>query len=292
MSKIRKAVIPAAGAGLNFLPATKATAKEMLPIVDKPVMQFVVEEALESGIEELIIITGRHKRSIEDHFDANFELEQNLRAKEKNDLLKIAQDTTLDNIFYVRQPSPLGLGDAVLRAKEFINDEPFAVLLADNIMESEVSITKQLINTYEQHETSLIAIQESSEVEDLSSYGVVDVGEEQEKGLFTFDDIVEKPEPEDLHGNYATIGRYILEPEIFTYLETQEPGVDNQIQLTDAIERMNKDKEAYAYLFDGKRYDVGDLEGYMEANILFGLDHPETEAELRDYILDYADKNK
>ncbi len=292
MAKITKAVIPAAGAGLNFLPATKATAKEMLPIVDKPIMQFVVEEALASGVEEIIIITGRHKRSIEDHFDANFELEQNLRAKEKKELLKIARDTTLDNIFYVRQPYPAGLGDAVLRAQEFINDEPFAVLLADNIMESEVPITKQLIDSYEKHETSLIAVQESAEVEDLSSYGVVDVEGEKEEGIFTFNDIVEKPEPEDLRGNYATIGRYIFEPEIFDYLETQEPGVDDQIQLTDAIERMNQDKETYAYLFDGKRYDVGDLEGYMEANILFGLNHPETDDELREYILDYANKNK
>lgn len=292
MAKITKAVIPVAGLGLNFLPTTKATAKEMLPIVDKPIMQFVVEEALASGIEEFVIVTGRHKRSIEDHFDANFDLEQNLLAKKKDDLYQKATETTLDNVYYVRQPYPKGLGDAVLQAKEFIGNEPFVVLLADNIMPSEIPITRQLIEEFDQVDASVIAVQESHEVEDLSSYGVVDVKEKINERLYAVNKIVEKPDPDKIEGSYVSTGRYVLTPEIFDFLESQEPDEDGQIQLSEAISRLNEKEPVYAYQFDGERYDVGDIEGYLEANILYGLKHPETADEFKDYLIKLADKLK
>lgn len=292
MAKITKAVIPVAGLGLNFLPTTKATAKEMLPIVDKPIMQFVVEEALASGIEEFVIVTGRHKRSIEDHFDANFDLEQNLLAKQKDELYQKATETTLDNVYYVRQPYPRGLGDAVLQAQEFVGNEPFVVLLADNIMPSELPITQQLIEQFDKVDASVISVQESDEVEDLSSYGVVDVKEEISERLHTVNKIVEKPEQDKIEGSYASTGRYVLTPAIFDFLESQEPDADGQIQLSEAISRLNQKEPVYAYQFEGERYDVGDVEGYLEANILYGLKHPETADEFKDYLIDLAEKLK
>lgn len=292
MAKITKAVIPVAGLGLNFLPTTKATAKEMLPIVDKPIMQFVVEEAIASGIEEFVIVTGRHKRSIEDHFDANFDLEQNLLAKQKDELYQKATETTLDNVYYVRQAYPRGLGDAVLQAREFVGNEPFVVLLADNIMPSEIPITRQLIEQFDKVDSSVISIQESHQVEDLSSYGVVDVKEEISERLHTINKIVEKPEPGKIEGSYASTGRYVLTPEIFDFLESQEPDDDGQVQLSEAISRLNQKEPVYAYHFEGERYDVGDVEGYLEANILYGLKHPETAEEFKDYLITLAEKLK
>lgn len=285
---IKKAVIPAAGLGLNFLPTTKATAKEMLPIVDKPVMQFVVEEAEAAGIEEFIIVTGRHKRSIEDHFDANFELEENLAAKGKKDLLKVANETTKDNIYYVRQPSPKGVGDAVLSAKEFVANEPFVVLLADNIMLSDEPVTKQIIDKFDELDSPIVAVQKTDEVEKLASFGVVDIGEEVSDKTYTMDSFVEKPDLDSIQGSYASIGRYVLTPEIFNYLETQEPGKNGQVQLTDAIARMNERVPVYAYDYDGERYDVGDVMGYLEANILSGLNHPDTAEDFKTYLKDLA----
>lgn len=292
MAKITKAVIPVAGLGLNFLPTTKATAKEMLPIVDKPIMQFVVEEAIASGIEEFVIVTGRHKRSIEDHFDANFDLEQNLLSKQKDELYQKATETTLDNVYYVRQAYPKGLGDAVLQAREFIGNEPFVVLLADNIMPSDIPITRQLIEQFDKVDASVIAIQESDQVEDLSSYGVVDVKEEISERLHTINKIVEKPEPSEIEGSYASTGRYVLTPEIFDFLESQEPDANGQVQLSEAISRLNQKEPVYAYQFEGERYDVGDVEGYLEANILYGLKHPETAEKFKDYLINLAEKLK
>lgn len=285
---IRKAVIPAAGLGLNFLPTTKATAKEMLPIVDKPIMQYVIEEAEASGIEEFIIITGRHKRSIEDHFDANFELEDNLATKGKNDLLKIATETTMNNIYYVRQAHPKGVGDAVLAAKEFVANEPFVVLLADNIMLSDEPMTKQIIAKFEELDSSIVAVQQTEEIEKLSSFGVVEVGEKVSDKTYSMDSFVEKPAVSDIKGTFASIGRYVLTPDIFNYLETQEAGKNGQVQLTDAIARMNERMPVYAYDYVGERYDVGDVKGYLEANILAGLHHPETSDEFKVYLKELA----
>lgn len=292
MSKIRKAIIPVAGLGLNFLPTTKATAKEMLPIVDKPIMQFVVEEALASGIEEFIIVTGRHKRSIEDHFDANFDLEQNLKAKGKDRLYEIATGTTLDHVYYVRQPYPKGLGDAVYQAKEFVSNEPFVVLLADNIMRSETPLTKQLLDAFDEVDGPLVAVQQSNQIEELSSYGVVDIDENIQDNIHRISSFVEKPEEDQIEGSYASIGRYVLTPEVFDYLENQAPDSQGQIQLTDAIARMIDDQPIYAYDFEGERYDVGDVQGFLEANILCGLTHPETADEFKPYLIDLAEKLK
>lgn len=289
---IKKAIIPVAGLGLNFLPTTKATAKEMLPIVDKPIMQFVVEEALASGIEEFIIVTGRHKRSIEDHFDANFDLEQNLKAKGKDRLYEVATQTNLDHVYYVRQAYPRGLADAVYQAKEFVSNEPFVVLLADNIMQSEVPLTRQLLDAFEDLDGPLVAVQASHEVEELSSYGVVDIDEEVRPGIHTISSFVEKPKEDQIEGSYASIGRYVLTPEIFDYIETQEADRHGQVQLTDAVARMMADQPVYAYEFVGERYDVGDVEGFLEANILRGLTHEETAVDFQAYLKSMAHQLK
>ncbi|MGB3159712.1 MAG: UTP--glucose-1-phosphate uridylyltransferase GalU [Carnobacterium sp.] len=284
MQKVRKAVIPAAGLGTRFLPATKAMAKEMLPIVDKPTIQFIVEEAIESGIEEILVVTGRSKRSIEDHFDSNFELEKNLNDKEKWDLLKLVESTTKIKLHFIRQSYPKGLGDAVLHAKSFIGNEPFIVLLGDDMMKDEIPLTKQLINRYEETGLSVLATMRVPH-EDTSKYGIVDPAKKLAEGLYEVNQFVEKPKAEDAPSDLAIIGRYLLTPEIFEMLEKQEPGAGNEVQLTDAIEALNKTQKVLAHEYKGIRYDVGDKFGYMTTSIEYGLEHPEVKANLKEYLI-------
>jgi UTP--glucose-1-phosphate uridylyltransferase len=283
IKKVRKAVIPAAGLGTRFLPATKALAKEMLPIVDTPTIQFIVEEAIKSGIEDIVIVDGKSKRSIEDHFDSNPELEDNLSAKGKDKLLKLVRDTTDLNIYFIRQSYPRGLGDAVLTAKSFIGDEPFVVMLGDDLMTDDVPLTKQLIERYKQTGESQVAVM-PVEHENVSEYGVIDPKEEIAEGLFKVKGFVEKPNPADAPSDLAIIGRYLFTPEILTELENTAPGKGNEVQLTDAIETLNKKQNVYAHVFNGKRYDIGSKIGFLETNIEFGLKHPETSVELKKYL--------
>lgn len=289
MRKVRKAVIPAAGLGTRFLPATKALAKEMLPIVDKPTIQFIVEEALKSGIEDILVITGKSKRSIEDHFDSNFELEYNLEHKGKTDLLKLVNDTTAINLHFIRQSHPRGLGDAVLQAKAFVGNEPFVVMLGDDLMDinndKAVPLTKQLINDYETTHASTIAVMPVPH-EEVSSYGVIAPQGEGIDGLYSVETFVEKPAPEDAPSDLAIIGRYLLTPEIFNILETQEPGAGNEIQLTDAIDTLNKTQRVFARQFNGDRYDVGDKFGFMKTSIDYALQHPQIKDSMKQYLID------
>lgn len=289
MRKVRKAVIPAAGLGTRFLPATKALAKEMLPIVDKPTIQFIVEETLKSGIEDILVVTGKSKRSIEDHFDSNFELEYNLEHKGKTDLLKLVNDTTAINLHFIRQSHPRGLGDAVLQAKAFVGNEPFVVMLGDDLMDinnnNAVPLTKQLINDYETTHASTIAVMPVPH-EEVSSYGVIAPQGEGIDGLYSVETFVEKPAPEDAPSDLAIIGRYLLTPEIFNILETQEPGAGNEIQLTDAIDTLNKTQRVFARQFNGDRYDVGDKFGFMKTSIDYALQHPQIKDSMKQYLID------
>ncbi len=289
MAKVRKAVIPAAGLGTRFLPATKAMAKEMLPIVDKPTIQFIVEEALKSGIEDILIVTGKSKRPIEDHFDSNIELESNLKEKGKTGLLKLVEDTTNIgiNLFFVRQSYPKGLGDAVLHAKAFVGNDPFVVMLGDDLMDSPVPLTKQLINGYEKTHASNIAVMEVPQ-EETSKYGIIDPESHVGDNMYSVKKFVEKPDPKEAPSNLAIIGRYLLTPEIFELLEKQEPGAGGEIQLTDAIDKLNQTQRVFATEFKGQRYDVGDKFGYMKTSIQYGLTHPEVKDRLRDYIKELA----
>lgn len=285
--KVRKAVIPAAGLGTRFLPATKAMAKEMLPIVDKPTIQFIVEEALKSGIEDILIVTGKGKRPIEDHFDANIELETNLREKGKNDLLKLVEETTDVNLHFIRQSHPKGLGHAVLQAKAFVGNEPFLVMLGDDLMEDKVPLSKQLMDDYERTHASTIAVMEVDH-EDTSKYGIINPGNQVVAGLYNVKNFVEKPQPSEAPSNLAIIGRYLLTPEIFDILENQKPGAGNEIQLTDAIDTLNQTQRVFAREFKGTRYDVGDKFGFLQTSIQYGLTHPEVQEPLRQYIIDLA----
>lgn len=284
MKKVRKAVIPAAGLGTRFLPATKAIAKEMLPIVDKPTIQFIVEEALKSGIEDILIVTGKGKRPIEDHFDSNVELEQNLSSKGKTELLALVEETTGINLHFIRQKHPLGLGHAVLCAKAFVGDEPFVVMLGDDIMQDKVPLTKQLINDYEKTNASTLAVMKVPH-EETSKYGIINPISQVEPGLYDVKNFVEKPNPDDAPSDLAIIGRYLLRPEIFEILENQKPGAGGEIQLTDAIDTLNNYQRVFAHEFTGKRYDVGDKLGMLEANIEYGLQHPEIKVGLKEYLL-------
>ena len=289
MSHVRKAVIPAAGMGTRFLPATKALAKEMLPIVDKPTIQFIVEEAVKSGIEDVLIITAQNKRSIEDHFDANVELENHLEAVGKTKLLKILHDQPKVNLFFVRQSYPLGLGHAVLQAKAFVGDEPFVVMLGDDIAQSEVPLTKQLIDVYDKTGASNLAVMEVPH-DETDKYGVIDPEVELEDGVYNVREFVEKPKPEDAPSNLAIIGRYLLTPQIFNILENQKAGAGGEIQLTDAIDELNKTQRVFAKRFDGKRYDVGSKIGFMEMSMDYGLEHPEIKDEMTDMIIELGKK--
>ena len=285
--KVRKAVIPAAGLGTRFLPATKAMAKEMLPIVDKPTIQFIVEEALKSGIEDILIVTGKAKRPIEDHFDSNIELETNLREKGKDDLLKLVEETTDVNLHFIRQSHPKGLGHAVLQAKAFVGNEPFLVMLGDDLMEDKVPLSKQLMDDYERTHASTIAVMEVNH-EDTSKYGIINPGNQVVDGLYNVKNFVEKPQPSEAPSNLAIIGRYLLTPEIFEILENQKPGAGNEIQLTDAIDTLNQTQRVFAREFKGTRYDVGDKFGFLKTSIKYGLTHPEVKDSLRQYIIDLA----
>ena len=292
MKQVRKAIIPAAGLGTRFLPATKALAKEMLPIVDKPTIQFIVEEARKSGIEDIVVVDGKNKRSIEDHFDSNPELEDNLRDKHKDEMLKLVQETTDINIYFIRQSHPRGLGDAVLTARDFIGDEPFVVMLGDdlnNINGDAEPLTKELINSYEETGASTLAVMRVPH-EDTAKYGVINPSKEVMPGLYNVTSFVEKPEPKDAPSDLAIIGRYVFTPEIFDVLAKTKPGKGNEIQLTDAINTLNTTQRVFAHEYKGHRYDVGNKFGWIETNIEYGLKHPETKDELREYIKDLGVK--
>ncbi|WP_410503001.1 UTP--glucose-1-phosphate uridylyltransferase GalU [Exiguobacterium acetylicum] len=283
MKKITKAIIPAAGLGTRFLPATKAMPKEMLPILDKPTIQYIVEEAAKAGIEDIIIVTGKHKRAIEDHFDNQKELEITLENSGKTELLeKVQFSTNLANIFYVRQKEQKGLGHAILTAKQFIGNEPFAVLLGDDIVESDDPAIKQLMDVYEQTERSVIGVQEVRP-EDTHRYGIIDPVSQNGR-LYDVKKFVEKPAPGTAPSNLAIMGRYVLTPDIFDYLANQGEGAGGEIQLTDAIERLNADSQVFAYDFEGNRYDVGEKLGFVKTTIEYALKDEEMRDELKAFI--------
>jgi UTP--glucose-1-phosphate uridylyltransferase len=284
--KVKKAVIPAAGFGTRILPATKAQPKEMLVIVDKPSLQYIVEELVDSGIEDIIIITGRNKNSIEDHFDYSYEIEETLKNEKKNQLLeKIQHISSMANIFYVRQNHPLGLGHAILKAKPFIGDEPFIVALGDDIVYNpEYPVAKQLIDVYNKYGVSIVGCQEVSK-KDVSKYGIVKPIKSLDENTNIIDDFIEKPAIKDAPSLFACLGRYLLNGKIFKYLENGKIGKDGEIQLTDAILDMLKDGEqVISYNFTGKRYDIGNKIGLLKANIEFGLNNKETRADLIEYF--------
>ncbi|WP_226639548.1 UTP--glucose-1-phosphate uridylyltransferase GalU [Priestia flexa] len=278
MKKVRKAIIPAAGLGTRFLPATKAMPKEMLPIVDKPTIQYIVEEAIESGIEDIIIVTGKGKRAIEDHFDYAPELENNLIEKEKFELLeKVRQSSNVD-IHYIRQKEPKGLGHAVWCARNFIGNEPFAVLLGDDIVQAETPSLRQLMNEYENTLSSVIGVQTVGD-DQTHRYGIVDpISNEGRR--YQVNTFVEKPAPGTAPSNLAIMGRYVFTPEIFMFLEQQEIGAGGEIQLTDAIQKLNEIQRVFAYDFEGKRYDVGEKLGFIQTTIEFALNHEELRKEM------------
>lgn len=278
MKKVRKAIIPAAGLGTRFLPATKAMPKEMLPIVDKPTIQYIVEEAIASGIEDIIIVTGKDKRAIEDHFDSAPLLESQLQEKQKFDLLEEVQRSGKVEIHYIRQKAPLGLGHAVWTARKFIGDEPFAVLLGDDIVQSETPCLKQLIDNYEETASSVIGVMEVPESE-THRYGIIDPSEQQ-GSRYKVRKFVEKPKQGTAPSNMAIIGRYVFTPEIFKYLDEMEVGAGGEIQLTDAIEKLNAEQSVYACAFEGNRFDVGEKLGFVETTLEFALQRPDLKDEL------------
>lgn len=282
---VRKAVLPAAGLGTRFLPATKASPKEMLPIVDKPMIQYSIEEALSCGISEFIIITGKHKRTIEDHFDSAFELEENLKRKGKNDLLEEIMRLNHIDFAYIRQRNPLGLGHAILCAMPFVKDEPFAVLLSDDIIDPEEKLLSEMIELYEKYKSPIIALEEVPRKE-VEKYGVVafEKVKDGKKNLFKIKDMVEKPSAGSAPSNLAIIGRYILTPDIFEHLKKIRPGKGGEIQLTDGLKSLLKERDIYGYLFNGKRYDAGSKIGFLKATVEFGLRHPELSEEFRRYL--------
>ena len=272
-ARIRKAVIPAAGLGTRFLPATKASPKEMLPLVDKPLIQYAVEEAVASGIEDIIIVTGRGKRAIEDHFDRSFELEENLKGNGKAQMLKdLRRISELANFCYVRQPEALGLGHAILCAQHLIGDEPFAIILGDEVIDAKVPALAQLMRVFDDGNGVVLGVQKVRR-EDVSHYGIVDA-ERIADGLHRIVDLVEKPAPAQAPSRYAVIGRYVLSPAIFPILERTEPGKNREIQLTDALRQLAREAPSYAQEIDGQRYDAGDKLGFLQATVEFALKNP------------------
>lgn len=282
MKKVRKAIIPAAGLGTRFLPATKAMPKEMLPIVDKPTIQYIVEEAIASGIEDIIIVTGKDKRAIEDHFDSAPLLESTLQLKEKFELLAEVQQAGKVEIHYIRQNAPLGLGHAVWTARKFIGNEPFAVLLGDDIVQAETPCLKQLMDQYDKTQSSVIGIMEVSP-DETHRYGIIDPSEQQ-GNLYKVKKFVEKPEPGTAPSNKAITGRYVFTPEIFAHLDIMEIGAGGEVQLTDAIEMLNQEQQVYGYEFEGNRFDVGEKLGFVQTTIEFALQRPDLKAELLDFM--------
>ncbi|RDY23584.1 UTP--glucose-1-phosphate uridylyltransferase [Romboutsia maritimum] len=289
--KVKKAVIPAAGLGTRFLPATKAQPKEMLPIVDKPTLQYIIEEAVDSGIEEILIITGRNKKSIEDHFDKSVELELELEQKGKLELLEVVQSiSNMINIHYIRQKEPKGLGDAIYCARHFIGDEPFAVMLGDDIVDNEVPCLKQLMDAYDEYRTTILGVQEVDK-EDTSKYGIIS-GKYIEDRVYKVKDLVEKPSPDKAPSNIAILGRYIITPEIFDILADLPAGKGGEVQLTDALKELSRKEAMYAYCFEGKRYDVGDKLGFLEATVDFALKKPDLKDDFIKYLEVICNKYK
>ena len=287
---VRKAIIPAAGLGTRFLPATKAQPKEMLPIVDKPTIQYIIEEAIASGIEDILIITGRNKRAIEDHFDRSIELEMELLQKGKEELLSQIKDISeMVNIHYIRQKEPKGLGHAVLCAKSFIGNEPFAVLLGDDIVDSKTPCLKQLIDVYDEYKTTVLGVQAVPDT-DVNKYGIVD-GKYIEDSVYKVKNLVEKPPVEQAPSNVAILGRYIIRPEIFEILENTKPGAGGEIQLTDALRELLKQQAMYAYHFEGNRYDVGDKLGFLKATVEFTLQREDLREDFLRYMIDVVKEN-
>ena len=292
MSKrVKKAIIPAAGLGTRFLPATKAQAKEMLPIVDKPTLQYIIEEAIASGIEEILIVTGRNKKCIEDHFDRSVELELELEKKGKSAMLEMVQDiSNMVNIHYIRQKEPKGLGHAVHCAKSFIGNEPFAVLLGDDIVDAKTPCLKQMINAYDEYKTSILGVQQVDK-DKVNKYGILDVKHIEDR-VYKVKDMVEKPAIEEAPSNIAILGRYIITPAIFDILENPEPGQGGEIQLTDALQTLATKEAIYAYNFEGRRYDVGDKLGFLEATVDFALKRPELRDDFVDLLRNRAGKTE
>ncbi len=290
MKTVKKAIIPAAGLGTRFLPVTKAMPKEMLPIVDKPTIQYIVEEAIESGIEDIIIVTGKGKRAIEDHFDHNFELEENLVKKEKFDILEKVNAASNVDLHYIRQKDPKGLGHAVWCARKFIGNEPFAVLLGDDIVQAETPGLRQLIQQYEETQCSVVGVQQVADNE-THRYGIVDP-RTIEGRRYQVNNFVEKPKPGKAPSNLAIMGRYVFTPEIFTFLDKQQIGAGGEIQLTDAIQMLHELQNVYAYDFEGKRYDVGEKLGFVKTNIEFALKNEEIKEELYEYLVQKMKETK
>ncbi|WP_419871290.1 UTP--glucose-1-phosphate uridylyltransferase GalU [Candidatus Pristimantibacillus sp. PTI5] len=280
--RIRKAIIPAGGLGTRFLPATKAQPKEMLPIIDKPAIQYIVEEAVQSGIDSIVIVSGRNKRAIEDHFDKSAELEMELEARHNEEMLEMVQKISqLADIYYVRQKEPLGLGHAVLCARRFIADEPFAVLLGDDILKSDPPCLRQMIDIYEREQSSVVAVMEVP-WDQTHKYGIVDM--EPGRQIARVRDIIEKPAPGQAPSNYAVVGRYVLDPAIFGLLEKAAPGKAGEIQLTDSLQQLNRMASLTAFRFDGRRHDVGDKLGFVQATIDFALERADLGDEVRRYL--------
>lgn len=281
--RVRKAIIPAAGLGTRFLPATKAQPKEMLPLVDKPTIQYIIEEAVAAGIRDIIVVTGRNKRSIEDHFDRSIELELELERSGKQEMLEMVKDISeMANIHYIRQKEPRGLGHAILAAKHFIGNEPFAVLLGDDVVVARIPCLKQMLDIFHEYRTSILGVQTVAH-EVVNKYGIID-GKQVDDRVYKVRDMVEKPELEDAPSNVAVLGRYIITPEIFEFLETQDAGKGGEIQLTDALKRLATEQAMYAYDFKGHRYDVGTKAGFIQANIEFALRNPEIREEMKAYL--------
>ncbi|MGN0026453.1 MAG: UTP--glucose-1-phosphate uridylyltransferase GalU [Clostridium sp.] len=289
--KVRKAIIPAAGLGTRFLPATKAQPKEMLPIVDKPTIQYIIEEAVASGIEEILIITGRNKKCIEDHFDKSVELEMELEKGHKDDLLEMVRNISdMVDIHYIRQKEPKGLGHAILCARAFVGNEPFAVLLGDDVVDSEVPCLKQLMDCYKEYKTTILGVQ-TVKHEEVNKYGIVD-GIHIEDRVYKVKKLVEKPSIEEAPSNVAILGRYIITPQIFDILQNTEPGKGGEIQLTDALQTLIGNEAMYAYNFEGRRYDVGDKLGFLQATVEFALKRDDLREPFLDYLTNRNWKNK
>ena len=284
MKKVTKAVFPVAGLGTRFLPATKASPKEMMPIVDKPLIQYAVEEAVAAGITDMIFVTGRSKRAIEDHFDKAYELETELAQNGKTELLDFVRNMLPKNIncIYIRQAEPLGLGHAVLCAKPVVGDEPFAVLLADDLLDGNPPVLKQMVDTYDYYRCSVLGVQDVPRA-DTRSYGIVDARKVAER-IEQVSAIVEKPKPEEAPSTLAVVGRYILTPRIFHHLENVRPGAGGEIQLTDGIASLLSDEQVLAYRYEGQRYDCGSKLGYLQATVVFGQRHPEVGAAFSQYL--------
>lgn len=287
--KVKKAIIPAAGLGTRFLPATKAQPKEMLPIVDKPTIQYIIEEAVASGIEEILIITGRNKRAIEDHFDKSVELEKELENHGKDELLSIVKDiSNMANIYYIRQKEPKGLGHAINCAKTFVGNEPFAVMLGDDVVDSKVPCLKQLMDCYDEYKTTILGVQQVAH-KDVSKYGIVDAMH-IENSVYKVKNLIEKPKTEEAPTDIAILGRYIITPQIFDILSNTKPGKGGEIQLTDALKILMHSEAMYAYTFEGKRYDVGDKFGFLQANIEYALKREDLKEKLKSYFLNIKEK--